>query len=154
MDDLLRRVEVLERKIELLEKKKANSINNFESLIKRKFEVDKSIIIQYMNKRSINGDIELLKIMYNNNIPIRIGKNGRTILFSYFMDNEWKQDNNTCTYIINTLFWNLQKLYSSINNMDTYTLELFIVNQDHINNLVNNKNYRKKFLDTLKRIYI
>ena len=97
---------------------------------------------------NINGDIILFKRLYIDDIPkeyypIRHIKKK----FQYWRDGHMNDDDNSGTYIKNTIIKNIEQCYLRINNDDNYgnDIEQFLRNQEHINKLSEQK-YKDKIL--------
>jgi hypothetical protein len=103
---------------------------------------------------SINGDIQLFKKMYIENIskeyiPIRHIKKK----FQYWINDHMKDDDTNGEYIINVILKNIELCYMKINNTDNYgdNIDQFLKNQEHINKLNDNK-YKEKIMSQIIKL--
>ena len=112
------------------------------------FDIDEKIIKKYLNMNSTNGDIQLFKKMYIENvakeyIPIRHIKKK----FQYWISDHMQDDDTGGEYIVSTVLKNIELCYMKINNMDNYgdDIDQFLKNQEHINRLHDVK-YKEKIM--------
>jgi hypothetical protein len=112
------------------------------------FDIDEKIIKKYLNMNSTNGDIQLFKKMYIENvakeyIPIRHIKKK----FQYWISDHMQDDDTNGEYIVNVVLKNIELCYMKINNMDNYgdDIDQFLKNQEHINRLHDIK-YKEKIM--------
>lgn len=112
------------------------------------FDIDEKIIKKYLNMNSTNGDIQLFKKMYIENvakeyIPIRHIKKK----FQYWINDHMQDDDTNGEYIVSTVLKNIELCYMKVNNMDNYgdDIDQFLKNQEHINRLHDIK-YKEKIM--------
>jgi hypothetical protein len=112
------------------------------------FDIDEKIIKKYLNMNSTNGDIQLFKKMYIDNvakeyIPIRHIKKK----FQYWISDHMQDDDTGGEYIVSTVLKNIELSYMKVNNMDNYgdDIDQFLKNQEHINRLHDVK-YKEKIM--------
>jgi hypothetical protein len=112
------------------------------------FDIDEKIIKKYLNMNSTNGDIQLFKKMYIENvakeyIPIRHIKKK----FQYWISDHMQDDDTNGEYIVSTVLKNIELCYMKVNNMDNYAddIDQFLKNQEHINRLHDIK-YKEKIM--------
>jgi hypothetical protein len=112
------------------------------------FDIDEKIIKKYLNMNSTNGDIQLFKKMYIENvakeyIPIRHIKKK----FQYWISDHMQDDDTNGEYIVSTVLKNIELCYMKVNNMDNYgdDIDQFLKNQEHINRLHDIK-YKEKIM--------
>ena len=112
------------------------------------FDIDEKIIKKYLNMNSTNGDIQLFKKMYIENvakeyIPIRHIKKK----FQYWISDHMQDDDTNGEYIVSTVLKNIELCYMKVNNMDNYgdDIDQFLKNQEHINRLHDIK-YKEKII--------
>lgn len=112
---------------------------SYKDVKKEYFDLDKSFIKECLNMYSVYGDIKIFKKIYIDNIPsefypIRNIKKK----FQYWNNNHMNNDNNG-EYIKNTISHNIEQCYTSINVYDNNDMDDFLRNQDHINQLSDEK---------------
>jgi hypothetical protein len=110
--------------------------------------VEDDFIKKCLHMGSLNGDIKLFKKIYVDNIPkeyypIRNIKK----TYQYWNNNHMNDDDGNGTYIKNTILKNIERAYLKINTFENYSddTEQFLKNQEHINNIMEEK-YKDKFL--------
>jgi hypothetical protein len=110
--------------------------------------VENDFIKKCLHMCSLNGDIKLFKKIYIDNIPkeyypIRNIKK----TYQYWNNNHMNDDDGNGTYIKNTILKNIERAYLKINTFENYSddTEQFLKNQEHINNIMEEK-YKDKFL--------
>ena len=115
------------------------------------FDIDEKIIKKYLNMNSTNGDIQLFKKMYIENvakeyIPIRHIKKK----FQYWISDHMQDDDTNGEYIVSTVLKNIELCYMKVNNMDNYgdDIDQFLKNQEHINRLHDIK-YKEKIISLI-----
>ena len=121
------------------------------------FDIDENIIKKCLNMNNLNGDIQLFKKMYIENvakeyIPIRHIKKK----FQYWINDHMKDDDTNGEYIINVIIKNIELCYMKVNNMDNYGDDIvqFLKNQEHINQLQDIKYKEKMLISIIKLIDI
>jgi len=137
-------------------KKQKETITNSQDIIITKynevkvkhFDIDEKIVKKYLNMNSTNGDIQLFKKMYIENvakeyIPIRHIKKK----FQYWISDHMQDDDTNGEYIVSTVLKNIELCYMKVNNMDNYgdDIDQFLKNQEHINRLHDIK-YKEKIM--------
>ena len=139
-------------------KKQKEILNNQESILTKyievkvkHFDIDEKIIKKYLNMNSTNGDIQLFKKMYIENvakeyIPIRHIKKK----FQYWINDHMQDDDTNGEYIVSTVLKNIELCYMKVNNMDNYgdDIDQFLKNQEHINRLHDIK-YKEKIISLI-----
>jgi hypothetical protein len=113
--------------------------------------IDNDFISKCLHMCSINGDIKLFKKIYIDNTPkeyypIRNIKK----TYQYWNNNHMNDDDSNGTYIKNTILKNIERAYLRINTFENYSndTEQFLKNQEHINNIMEEK-YKDKFLNKI-----
>jgi hypothetical protein len=138
------------KKISRIKKQKTEEVlvSKYVDIKIRHFDIDDKIIRKYLNMNSTNGDIQLFKKMYIENIakeyiPIRHIKKK----FQYWINDHMKDDDTNGEYIVNVVLKNIELCYMKVNNMDNYgdDIDKFLKNQEHINRLHDIK-YKEKIL--------
>jgi hypothetical protein len=121
---------------------------NYKDFKCESFILDTEFVKKCLDMNNINGDILLFKRLYIDDIPkeyypIRHIKKK----FQYWYDGHMNDDDNSGTYIKNTIIKNIEQCYLRINNDDNYgnDIEQFLRNQEHINKLTEQK-YKDKIL--------
>jgi hypothetical protein len=121
---------------------------NYKDFKSESFILDTNFVKKCLDMNNINGDIILFKRLYIDDIPkeyypIRHIKKK----FQYWRDGHMNDDDNSGTYIKNTIIKNIEQCYLRINNDDNYgnDIEQFLRNQEHINKLTEQK-YKDKIL--------
>jgi hypothetical protein len=121
------------------------------------FDIDEKIIKKYLNMNSTNGDIQLFKKMYIENvakeyIPIRHIKKK----FQYWISDHMQDDDTNGEYIVSTVLKNIELCYMKVNNMDNYgdDIDQFLKNQEHINRLHDIKYKDKIMALIISNVYI
>jgi len=128
-----------------------NPINYFREIKVEHFDIDKSIILDSLHMNNVNGDVNLFKKMYLDNVlkeyyPIRHIKNK----YQYWLDGKMIDDNTNAEYIKNTIIKNIEFCYRKVNIFDNYNdnIDQFIKNQEHINKL-NEIKYKDKIFASI-----
>jgi len=146
-------IEIIEnnKKLLLATKKPREKVKKVEKYIDIKiqhFDIDQYFIKKCLDMNSSNGDIQLFKKMYIENvskeyIPIRHIKKK----FQYWMNDKMQDDDTNGDYIINIVSKNIEICYMKVNNIDNYEndLDQFLKNQEHIMKLQDPK-YRERLL--------
>jgi hypothetical protein len=118
------------------------------------FIFENKFVKKCLDMNSINGDIQLFKKMYIENIskeyiPIRHIKKK----FQYWINDHMKDDDTNGEYIINVILKNIELCYMKINNTDNYgdDIDQFLKNQEHINKLNDNK-YKEKIMSQIIKL--
>jgi hypothetical protein len=173
LDDFVQEEEEEEKPIKEVKRKKAvkkeiiekdndlndlvNPINYFREIRVEHFDIDKNIILDYLHMNNVNGDVNLFKKMYLDNVlkeyyPIRHIKNK----YQYWLDGKMIDDNTSAEYIKNTIIKNIEFCYRKVNIFDNYNdnIDQFIKNQEHINKLNEIKYKDKIFASILPLIEI
>jgi hypothetical protein len=121
---------------------------NYKDFRCESFILDTQFVKKCLDMNNINGDIILFKRLYIDDVPkehypIRHIKKK----FQYWCDGHMNDDDNSGTYIKNTIIKNIEQCYLRINNDDNYgnDIEQFLRNQEHINKLTEQK-YKDKIL--------
>lgn len=129
-----------------------NLIDNLKKTYKElkveQFEIDNEFIKSCLLMNSMNGDIRLFKKMYIDNVskeyyPIRHIKKK----FQYWINDHMEDDNTNGKYIKDTIIQNIEICYLKINTYENFgnNSEQFMKNQEHIDNITEQK-YKDKFL--------
>lgn len=146
-------IEIIEnnKKLLLATKKPREKVKKVEKYIDIKiqhFDIDQYFIKKCLDMNSSNGDIQLFKKMYIENvskeyIPIRHIKKK----FQYWMNDKMQDDDTNGDYIINIVSKNIEICYMKVNNIDNYETDLdqFLKNQEHIMKLQDPK-YKERLL--------
>jgi hypothetical protein len=128
-----------------------NPINYFREIKVEHFDIDKNIILDYLHMNNVNGDVNLFKKIYLDNVlkeyyPIRHIKNK----YQYWLDGKMIDDNSNAEYIKNTIIKNIEFCYRKVNIFDNYNdnIDQFIKNQEHINKL-NEIKYKDKIFASI-----
>lgn len=128
-----------------------NPINYFREIKVEHFDIDKNIILDCLHMNNVNGDVNLFKKIYLDNVlkeyyPIRHIKNK----YQYWLDGKMIDDNSNAEYIKNTIIKNIEFCYRKVNIFDNYNdnIDQFIKNQEHINKL-NEIKYKDKIFASI-----
>ena len=121
---------------------------NYKEIKKENYELDNNFIKESLDMSNLNGDIQIFKKIYIDNIPkeyypIRHIKKK----LQYWFNNTMNDDDSEGTYIKNTILKNIEECYLKVNNYDNYidNIDQFLKNQEHISKLREEK-YKDKFL--------
>ena len=121
--------------------------NTYKDIKNEVYDIDINFIKQCLHQNSIDGEIELFKKIYIDNItkeyyPIRHIKKK----YQYWKDEKMNDDDSNGTYIKNTIINNIEQSYFSINTIEEYNndIDQFIKNQEYISKLSEQK-YKDKF---------
>ena len=124
-----------------------NCKDTYKEIKNEVYDLDTNFIKNCLHQNSIDGEIELFKKIYIDNItkefyPIRHIKKK----YQYWNDDKMNDDDSNGTYIKNTIINNIEKSYFSINIIEEYNndIDQFIKNQEYISKL-NEQKYRDKF---------
>jgi len=120
----------------------------YKELKVEQFNIDAEFIKNCLLMNSMNGDIRLFKKMYIDNVskeyyPIRHIKKK----FQYWINDHMEDDNTNGKYIKDTIIKNIEMCYLKINTYENFgnNSEQFMKNQEHIDNITEQK-YKDKFL--------
>lgn len=116
--------------------------DDIKTVKKERMLIDDDIVKNYLNSKSIESDCELLYKYYLENIkknfyPIKRSKNKKYDC-CYWNGDDWVEDpaGNNLKSIFTS---NLKKVYNRIN---IHSEPEYLNNQEHINDIVNNKRYQ------------
>jgi len=149
---ILNKLNFLEEKINNIEISKKTVKNNeliiedLVELINTNLNIDEETTLKALSYRDYRSVMIIFKFYYKNKInvnysyPIRIIKKRS---FEYYANNKWNPDLYGY-YSMNTICLNIQNLFIKFNNIDNISTEDFMLNQDFIYKLSNNK-YKKEF---------
>ena len=133
---------------------KIESNKNYKDIKLENFELDKNFTLKCLSMNNLNGDIKIFKKIYIDNIskefyPLRHIKKK----YQYWLDNHMNDDDKNGKYIKETLIKNISMCYMKVNKLDNYNadMEQFLKNQEHINNMSEQK-YMDKFLQKIIHI--
>ena len=132
-------------------KEKVKKIERYIDFKVEHFDIDQYFVRKCMDMNSTNGDIQLFKKMYIDNvskeyIPIRHIKKK----FQYWMNEKMIDDDTNGDYIVNVVVKNIELCYMKVNNINNYEndFDQFLKNQEHIMRLQDPK-YKERFLDMI-----
>ena len=118
------------------------------------FDIEYEFIKSCLLMNSVNGDIRLFKRMYIDNVskeyyPIRHIKKK----FQYWINDHMEDDNTNGKYIKDTIIQNIERCYLKINTYENFgnNSEQFMKNQEHIDNITEQK-YKDKFFTQIINI--
>jgi nuclear transport factor 2 (NTF2) superfamily protein len=149
---ILKKLNFLEEKINKIELSKKTVKNNelivedLVELVNSNLDIDEETTLKALSYRDYRSVMIIFKFYYKNKInvnysyPIRIIKKRS---FEYYANNKWNPDLYGY-YSMNTICLNIQNLFIKFNNIDNISMEDFMLNQDFIYKLSNNK-YKKEF---------
>jgi len=151
-DDYIKNDKNVEKKKALKSKKQKTPtdtlLTKYVDIKVKHFDIDEKIVKKCLNMNSTNGDIQLFKKMYIENvskeyIPIRHIKKK----FQYWINDHMQDDDTGGEYIVSTVLKNIELCYMKINTMDNYgdDIDQFLKNQEHINRLHDPK-YKERIL--------
>jgi hypothetical protein len=127
------------------------NIDTYKEIKSENYDLDINFIKNCLHQNSIDGEIELFKKIYIDNIskefyPIRHIKKK----YQYWKDNKMNDDDTNGTYIKNTIINNIEQSYFSVNTIEEYSndIEQFIKNQEYIIKL-NEQKYKDKFFSKI-----
>jgi len=133
---------------------KIENDKNYKDIKLENFELDKNFTLKCLSMNNLNGDIKIFKKIYIDNIskefyPLRHIKKK----YQYWLDNHMNDDDKNGKYIKETLIKNISMCYMKVNKLDNYNadMEQFLKNQEHINNMSEQK-YMDKFLQKIVHI--
>ena len=164
INKLNERINIMDNKINIIDNKINNkSIKNDTILIEDLRELKKEDLIinekdilhalQYRDYRSI---LKIFKIYYknklNNNFPYPIKIVGKSSC-EYYCNNKWNSD-SYCYHAREVIFYNIQNLFIKYNILDKICTEEFLLNQDFIIKLSNEKYQKSIFKNILEEIRI
>ena len=148
IDELNSKIEILEFKVDNISNNKTIILNNNQIIPfkKEKFDLNDDIVRKLLERTNIQGDYEMFKLMYLNTdknlYPIKKTLNND---YQYWYNEGWNSD---IDYIKSVLSSNLRHCYLKINIYDMYkeNSDKFIKNQEHIDNLSDDK-YLTKLIE-------
>jgi hypothetical protein len=160
IDKLEERITNIETKIEnnkLVEKKEENLMcENLRELKKEDLNIDEKDVIQALKYKDYRSIIFIFKLYYKNKnnskfvYPIRItGKRS----YEFYFNNKWNPDVYGYNSM-NILFLNIQNLFIKYNNIDNLSNEDFLLNQDFIYKLSNEKIKKDIFKSIIEEVRI
>jgi hypothetical protein len=124
---------------------------NYKEIKRENYLLDNNFVKESLDMSNINGDIQIFKKIYIDNIPkeyypIRHIKKK----LQYWLNNTMNDDDSIGTYIKNTILKNIEECYLKVNNYDNYVdnIDQFLKNQEHISKLREEK-YKDKFLSKI-----
>jgi len=156
LDSLEQRIIKIEKKIETKPSKNEIIIENLKELKREDLDISKEDVLKSLTYRDHRSITHLFKLIYRNKMnevniyPIKIvGK--RSI--EYYNNSIWNNDPYG-HYSINIIFKNLENLFIKYNNLDNFDYDNFILNQNFINKLSQDKYIKSIFKYIIEEIRI
>ena len=156
ISSLEERIQNIEKKIESNSKNNELSSNNLKELKKEELIISKEDILKALSYRDYRSVIYIFKNIYKNktnseySYPIKItGKRS----FEYYNNMKWNPDiyGHYSTSIICS---NVQNLFTKYNNIDEFTSDDFIMNQQFIYKLSDEKYQKSIFRNIIEEVRI
>ena len=145
------KIEELDKKISVIETRISTSLtnipecdNNIKELIKENLNIDKKDVLKALSYRDYRSVLMIFNLYYkneNNKYPIRLFKVRK---FEYYANKKWNDDlygHRSMEILIN----NVQNLFIKYNDIDYFGYDEFILNQDFIIQLDNEKTKKSIF---------
>jgi hypothetical protein len=157
IDSLENRIKVIETKIEY--SKKCDQIlvsNNLKELKKEELDLNKEEVLKALSYRDYRSVIYIFKNIYKNKTnseyayPIKIISKR---CFEYYNNMKWNKDLDGHD-IINILFTNIGNLFTKYNNINEIDMDEFILNQDFICKLWDEKFRKSIFKNIVEEVRI
>lgn len=153
---ILEKINNIEKKLESSNKNNEISCNNLKELKKEDLIINKEDVIKALNYRDYRSIIYIFKNIYKNKTnleyayPIRIiGKRS----FEYYHNMKWNSDVYG-HYCISILCNNFQNLFTKYNNIDDIDSDDFIMNQQFICKLSDEKYQKTIFKNIIEEVRI
>ena len=152
------RITSVEKKIELVLPLLNNNISmeNLKELKNEELEINKNEIIRALLFRDYRSIIHIFRIFYKNKLnekysyPIRItGKRS----YEYYCNNKWNPDLYGY-HSMNIICLNIQNLFIKYNDIDEMGYENFILNQNFIYKLSDEKYKKNVFKNIIEEVRI
>jgi uncharacterized protein YdcH (DUF465 family) len=141
-EELNNKFEELNTKISTVSNNISTNSNNenedLKELIKQNLSIDKKDVLKALSYRDYRSILILFKLYYKNDknkYPIRLFKVRK---FEYYANKKWNQDLYG-NHSMEVLIGNMQDLFIKYNDINSITYDEFILNQDFINQLDNEK---------------
>ena len=143
-EELNNKFEDLNNKFSTVSNKLTSNLSNNENiedlkeLIKENLNIDKKDVLKALSYRDYRSILILFKLYYKNDknkYPIRLFKVRK---FEYYANKKWNQDLYG-NHSMEVLIGNMQDLFIKYNDINSITYDEFIMNQDYINQLDNEK---------------
>jgi len=154
LNNLEQRMIKIEKKIETKSSKNEIIIENLRELKREDLDISKEEVLKSLSYRDYRSIIYLFKYIYRNKMneiniyPIKLsGK--RSI--EYYNNSMWNNDPYG-HYSINIIFKNFENLFIKYNNLDNIDYDNFILNQNYINKLSQDKYIRQIFKNIIEEI--
>jgi len=156
LNSLEERIQLIEKKLKSTNQDNHLPFNNLKELKKEDLNVKKEDVLKALTYKDYRSVIYIFKNIYKNKInteyayPIKItGKRS----FEYYDNMKWNPDlyGYYCTSIICT---NIQNLFTKYNNIDDFSSEDFIMNQEFIYKLSNEKYQKSIFKNIIEEVRI
>lgn len=146
----------IEKKIETKTIKNEIIIENLKELKREDLDVSKEEVLKSLSYRDYRSITHLFKKIYKNKMneiniyPIKLsGK--RSI--EYYNNSMWNNDQYG-HYSMNIIFKNFENLFIKYNNLENVDYDNFILNQNYINKLSQDKYIRQVFKNIIEEIRI
>jgi len=138
-EELNNKFEELNNKISTVSSNSNNeNVEDLKELIKENLNIDKKDVLKALSYKDYRSILILFKLYYKNDknkYPIRLFKVRK---FEYYAKKKWNQDLYG-NHSMDILIGNMQDLFIKYNDINTITYDEFIMNQDFINQLDNEK---------------
>ena len=142
-EELNNKFEELNNKISIVSNNLSSNSNNenvedLKELIKENLNIDKKDVLKALSYKDYRSILILFKLYYKNDknkYPIRLFKVRK---FEYYANKKWNQDLYG-NHSMDILIGNMQDLFIKYNDINSITYDEFIMNQDFINQLDNEK---------------
>jgi len=156
LNNLEDRIIKIEKKIETKSSKNEIIIENLKELKREDLDISKEEVLKSLSYRDHRSITYLFKNIYRNKMneiniyPIKLsGK--RSI--EYYNKSMWNNDPYG-HYSINIIFKNFENLFIKYNNLDNVDYDNFIMNQNYINKLSQDKYIKQIFKNIIEEIRI
>jgi hypothetical protein len=143
-ENLEKKIIIIESKIYLSNTPSNEDDNNLKELIREKIDIDKNDVLKALSYRDYRSVLNIFKSYYKNNnnkYPIRLFKVRK---YEYYSNKKWNEDLYG-NHIIEILFNNIQDLFIRNNDINVVSYDDFLLNQEFIEKLDNEKNKKSIF---------
>ena len=152
MNKLSERINIIDNKLNNKSiKNDTISIEDLKELKKEDLIINEKDILSALQYRDYRSILRIFKIYYknklNNNFPYPIKIVGKSSC-EYYCNNKWNSD-SYCYHAREVIFYNIQNLFIKYNILDKICTEEFLLNQEFIIKLSNEKFQKNIFKNIL-----